>query len=113
GPWLGWDGARRLGEQDMAGLALHRRLSDLNTLVLQDPDADRRCPGGLETEQLGGATRYVDDAALDIRPAVIDAQPQRAAVADIGHLDDARQRQRLMGRRQLVQIVDLAVRSRL
>src|SRR5271166_2585587 len=64
---------------------------------------------GLETEKLRGAARYIDNAAARKRAAVVDAQLQRAAVIEIGHLDDARHRQGVMCRGQLVQIEDLAI----
>ena len=54
-----------------------------------------------------------DDPRIDIGAAIIDPQPQRAPVPQIADLDDARQRQGLMRRRQLVQIEDLAIRGRL
>ncbi len=68
-------------------------------------------PVDLETEQLRGAARQIDDPPVDEGPAVVDPQAQRAAVLQIGHLDDARQRQRLVRRRQLVHVVDLVIRG--
>src|SRR5216684_4576379 len=59
------------------------------------------------------AARQIDDPPVDKRPAIVDAQAERAAVLQVGHLDDARQRQRLVRRRQLVHVVDLIIRRQL
>ena len=104
---------RGAGQPGRSEFAAHRRLGDLDALLLHDPDAYRRHAGIDETEQLRRAARHVDQAVLDKRAAIVDAQPQRAAVLQIADLDDARQRQCLVCRRHLVHVVDLAVRRRL
>ena len=57
-------------------------------------------PGALEAQELRRPPRHVDDPAARVRAAVVDAQLDRPAVLEIGHLHDARHRQRAMRRRQ-------------
>src|SRR5260221_266446 len=63
----------------------------------------------LKAEQLRRTARHVDDAAPGIGPAIVDADLDAAAVVEIGHLDDRRQRQRAVGGGHRVEVEGLAV----
>jgi hypothetical protein len=66
-------------------------------------------PAAAIAQLLGGGLGQVDDPAVDERAAVVDPHLHLAAVVEVGDLDDARQRQRLVGRRRQVHVEDLAV----
>ena len=109
---LGLDRAGLARQSGRSDIAAHRRLGDLDALVLYDPDADRGGAGPLEPEQLRRAPRQVDDPIPGERAAIVDANLQRTVVLQVGHLDDAGQLQGLMRRADLGQIENLAVRGR-
>src|SRR5258708_18176380 len=86
-----------------------RQLRHLDALVFHYSQPDESRAIGLETEQLSGSARHIDDAPARERAAIIDAQLHGAAIIDIGYLDNARHWQCAMRRGHPVQIEDLAV----
>ena len=70
--WV-WTERRLARQSGRSDIAAHRRLGDLDALVLDDPDADRGGAGSLEPEQLRGASRQVDDPIAGERAAIVDA----------------------------------------
>ena len=91
--WL-WRRAGALGH-------LRRRREHL------DPDARRA--GTDYVEHARRRIRQVDGAAADERPAVVDPDLHRATVGEVGDHDACSERQRAMGSRQLVLVIDLSV----
>jgi hypothetical protein len=59
-------------------------------------DRDPRQAGPAKTENVGGASRDIDNSALEERPPVTDYQHRRAVVGEIGHPDMGSERQRTM-----------------
>jgi hypothetical protein len=59
-------------------------------------DRDSRQAGPAKTEKGGGASRDIDDSALDERPSVVDHQHRRAVVGKISHPDMDSEWQRTM-----------------
>ena len=88
--------------QILVVIAVERRAADIFDLHLG------RAGVGI-VQHLGGALRQVDQAAVRIRPAIVDAHDDRTAVLDIGDARIARQRHRRMRRGQMRHVVDFAI----
>ena len=75
-----------------------------------DPHPGRALP--LESQQLGGAARHIDDAAMGKGAPVVDPDIETAPVVQVGDPDDTRQRQGAVRGRQVVHIEDFTVGRR-
>src|ERR1700724_1371820 len=73
------------------------RLMVLSPTLIRDCfDRDSCHAGPAKTENVGGASRDIDDSAVDERPPVIDHQHRRAVVGKICYPDMGSERQRTM-----------------
>src|SRR5664280_2261549 len=84
--------------------ALQRRPADIFDLHLGDAFA-------VETQNLGGLDRQVDDPVADIGPAVVDAHYDRAVIGQIGDPRIGRQRHGRMRGRNRIHVEDFTVGS--
>jgi hypothetical protein len=76
-------------------------------------EAHRHRAGPNHAQHARRGIREVDDATVDERAAIVDANLDGAAVREARHHGARAERQRLMCRRELVLVVDLAVRGAL
>src|SRR5262245_3082148 len=66
-----------------------------------------------KAERPGGGKRKIDDASVDERPAVVDADDYRATVLEVCHAQASSERQGGMRRGHRVLVVSLAARGSL
>ena len=105
---LGRHGRLRPDQRAAADVRNTERGCDLPALVGHDVHLHRRGAVGVEAQHLRRPPRDVDDPVAVERPAVVDAQLQRAAILQVGHPHDARHRQRAMRRREVIHVVGFA-----
>ena len=94
-------------ELDREGFARGRRARRRGAGRADHPEPHRNHPGAGGAQDSGRSVREIDDASLDERPAVVDADLDDLPVVDVGDHDARAERQRPMGGGEVAHVVHL------